>query len=1273
MSGNLRASSPSKGKDKSHRHGIINADDIEAARCALWRLIARRQNGELGQGGDLELGPKKDGNLAGGIAAKELLLGLLVLLKRQILVSTLWYSVQIFSTLATPITIYLILLWLEDDSRPTYEGYLLCIILLTLATASNYASGRSLKLSLQAGVKSRHVMNSMIFHQLLDVSVAGESTSSGEVTGLVSSSTENLTNFWNGCVGLLLQPLEALAIIIELIYFVNYAAVGALVVVMISMSAANILGRRLETEQSRRSEMQRKRNTFLSEALHGMGVIKANAWENKFKEKLQKFRVNEVKSMRKSYFQSGLLIASSNNSVDWISLAVAAFYVFIISKPLEPAITWTYWILLGILHGRIFYLPLNVKTVADGFSAFRQITEFLNRPKSVHRLKNVLEGDGSGVNVMFRLENANVCWNPLVSDEASIGSNSSCQRGLVRELTFDIRKREMTVIVGPAAAGKTTLLMGLMDEIFTQNVYRASEVTSPGSIGYASQHPFILRATIRDNIVMGRPFKLVRYNDVVAACGLLSDFEDQENGDLTFVSPTTLSGGQKQRIALARCIYNENHSVYIFDCPISALDPHVANHVIHVIFTALLKHKTVVCATNHPSLISAADQVIVLNRDGSLDKVMDDGADESILAAIEAYEKGPVEDDIQEEVGEDSLFLDEEKGGGTRKMGEWSFVKAALGSTVHAIWLAFWVLFEMAGIEASMVTLALWSERTDTITRDEEYLFLAVYSAFIVVETSAVVVRFKLYSKWMVSSNQRLFTQLLTAVFAAPASYICEVTPNWTLSLFVGSLQKLEKDLMMNFDMFYMAASFIVLLTVLMLIVSFWFVLVVVPVLGLMVLVGRRYGSTIGRLTLAKTKTAVPFTNVFSETWTGLISIRACAVGDYMMSQFKHYLDAHIDVDCKLMNVQSKLVERGRFIGILYYFGVTLVVVGLKGDVNASRSGFFLANACFSSLVVNLLITTRLELEVMNQARMRVLKFINSAPREDRNIDEYDTKLLDRLRKEKWPKQGELVLDHVWMRYEESLPHVLKDINLHIRPGENIGIVGRTGAGKSSLMAVLSRLAQVDYGCVLLDGVNINSIPLTQLRSCIAVITQDALFFSGTVRKNLDPFDEFDDLALVRRLEDVGVMDANGFSLDTKVEENGRNISAGQKQLVCLARAMLHQPSVIVMDEVTSHVDPTTEQLISTALRTYFADSTVIQIAHRLHTVVDCDRIAVMVHGEIAEFDTPLALIERQSGLFRRMSETLGPREFEKLRDVARKSMHTGTDLDNLDNLRWTA
>eukprot|EP00127_Corallochytrium_limacisporum_P002349 Clim_evm2s111 gene=Clim_evmTU2s111 len=1262
MSRNLGTDTSLKGEVKSHQQGPIDANGIELARSKVWTFIANKQNPEGLRNDNIELGIKKDGISADNITAKELLWGLFALNKRSIVISGLWYSLQIFSTLATPITIYLILLWFQDDSRPTYEGYVLCIILLVLATASNFAAGRSLKLSMHAGIKSRHVMNSMIFNQLLDVSVAGESTSSGEVTGLVSSSTESVTNFWNGCVGLVLQPLETLAIIIELIYFVQYAAIGALIVVIISLSAVNILGRRLEAEQSRRSEMQRKRNTFLSEALYGMGVIKANAWEGKFKEKLQAFRIDEVKSMRRSYFQSGMLIAASNNSVDWISFAVAAFYVFIVNKPLEPAITWTYWILLGILHGKIFYLPLNVKAVADGFSAFHQVSAFLNRPKSIHRFKDVREGDGNCDDVMFHLENAKVSWNPLETDEASTESDPDSQRGLVRDLTFDIKKNKMMAIVGPAAAGKTTLLMGLMDEIFTQNVFRASEVTGLGSIGYAPQHPFILRATIRENIVMGRSFKQARYNDVVAACGLLDDFKNQENGDMTFVSPSTLSGGQKQRIALARCIYSEDHSVYIFDCPISALDPHVANHAIHSIFSSLLKHKTVICATNHPSLISVADQVIVLGRDGCLDQVMDDGADESILTTIQTYERGPPNDDIEEEVGEDSLFLDEEEDGvGDSKMGEWSFVRAAVGSTTSVICVAFFLLVEMGAIESGMVTLALWSENPDTITRHQEYLFLAAYSAFVVLEVSAVVTRFKLYSKWMVDSNQRLFTQLLDAAFAAPASYIGEVTPNWTLSLFVGSLHKLEKDLLMNFDMFHMAATFFIVLTVLMLIVSYWFAIVVVPWLGLIVLVGRGYGSSIGKLTIAKTRTAVPFMNVFSETWNGLVSIRACAVGGYMVDQFKNYLDEHIAVDFKLTKVQNKLVERGRFIGILYYFGVTLVVVSLKGDVDASHSGFFLANACFSALIVNLLITTRLELEVMNQARMRVLKFIQSAPSEDRNIDEYDSDILDKLQQEKWPKKGELVLDHVWMRYKESLPHVLKDINLTIKPGENIGIVGRTGAGKSSLMAVLSRLVHVDRGSVLLDGVNINDIPLTQLRSCIAVITQDALFFSGTVRKNLDPFDEFDDLALVRRLEDVGLVGVNGFSLDTKVEENGRNISAAQKQLVCLARAMLHHPAVIVMDEVTSHVDPTTEKLISTALRTHFVDSTVIQIAHRLHTVVDCDRIAVMVQGEIAEFDTPSALLDKRDGLFRSMSETLGVREFEKLREMARKTMESET------------
>lgn len=241
-----------------------------------------------------------------------------------------------------------------------------------------------------------------------------------------------------------------------------------------------------------------------------------------------------------------------------------------------------------------------------------------------------------------------------------------------------------------------------------------------------------------------------------------------------------------------------------------------------------------------------------------------------------------------------------------------------------------------------------------------------------------------------------------------------------------------------------------------------------------------------------------------------------------------------------------------------------------------------------------------------------------------------------------WPEKGEVKFVDLYLKYTPEDPPVLKNLNFVIKPKEKVGIVGRTGAGKSSLIAALFRLTNID-GQVIIDGRNTKELGLHDLRSKISIIPQEPVLFSGTMRKNLDPFDEYSDEVLWKALEDVELKEAVSdltAGLNSKMSEGGSNFSVGQRQLVCLARAIIRQNKILILDEATANVDPQTDALIQTTIRKKFSECTVLTIAHRLHTIMDSDKVLVMDAGQMVEFDHPHVLLQNKKVLYGMVLQT---------------------------------
>ncbi len=390
----------------------------------------------------------------------------------------------------------------------------------------------------------------------------------------------------------------------------------------------------------------------------------------------------------------------------------------------------------------------------------------------------------------------------------------------------------------------------------------------------------------------------------------------------------------------------------------------------------------------------------------------------------------------------------------------------------------------------------------------------------------------------------------------------------------------------------------------------------------------------------------------FGESLSGTACIRAYGLQNRFIHTVRDAIDDMDSAYYLTFSNQRWLSVRLDTVGNLIVLTTAILVVTSRFSVNPAIGGLVLSYI--------------LSITQLLQFTVRQLAEVENAMNATERLHYYGTELEEEAPEHtidvrpSWPEHGEIVFDNVRMRYRAHLPLVLRDLSLHVQGGERIGVVGRTGAGKSSIMTTLFRLVELSGGFITVDGIDISKIGLRDLRSRLAIIPQDPTLFRGTVRSNLDPFNEHTDLELWSALRQSDLVH-EGASLDDKspgrihldgiVEEEGLNFSLGQRQLMALARALVRGSQIIVCDEATSSVDLETDEKIQRTMATAFAGKTVLCIAHRLRTIIHYDRICVMDAGKIAELDTPLALFETEGGIFHGMCERSGIRREDFFRN----------------------
>ncbi|KAK0397409.1 hypothetical protein QR680_002116 [Steinernema hermaphroditum] len=415
----------------------------------------------------------------------------------------------------------------------------------------------------------------------------------------------------------------------------------------------------------------------------------------------------------------------------------------------------------------------------------------------------------------------------------------------------------------------------------------------------------------------------------------------------------------------------------------------------------------------------------------------------------------------------------------------------------------------------------------------------------------------------------------------------------------------------------------------------------ILPLLIIYMAVLRFYVSTSRQLKRLESTTRSPVYSHFQETIQGVVSIRAYKCMDRFISESQKKVDENLVTYYPSIVANRWLAVRLELVGNLIVLCSALFAALFRDStgITAGLVGLSVSYALNITQTLNWAVRMTSELETNIVAVERIKEYSDS-PTEAAVESSSEEKPL-----ENWPSVGAISIENLKIRYREGLDQVLKGISLNINGKEKIGIVGRTGAGKSSLTLALFRIVEADEGRIVIDGVDISKIGLFDLRSRLTIVPQDPVLFSGTLRMNLDPFEEYSDADLWRALKLAHLesfVDSLSDRLEHKISEGGENLSVGQRQLVCLARAVLHKTRILVLDEAAAAVDMETDSLIQKTIREQFSECTVLTIAHRLNTVIDNDRLLVLERGEIREFDTPKALLEDTSSYFYLMAKDAG-------------------------------
>lgn len=1147
-----------------------------------------------------------------------------------------------------------------DGKSPIYVSYYYAVLLSLLPVLTTSLRNINTLTTTHTYIMTRTSIITIIYRKAMRLSPSGrEKFDSSKIMNLINVDANQVDGLAGFLPLLISAPVGIIISTYQLWKFLGVSMFAALLIYGLLAPITGLLTSKISGYVPEQMMVKDKRNKLTSNLFRTIKSLKLYAWETPFYERVVDVRQNEELALgRKITILFTALISLLNSTGDMVAITVFSTFLFLKEGTLTASVVFPSLLLFNLATEPFQILPMAFVNLTQMLTSQRRINELLvekdNDYLNYTRLGETAHGYEEN---SIKVENATVSWD---GDESE-------QKIALKEISFQATRGDLLCITGKVGSGKTALLRALSGDLSILN----GSVTIKGALAYCSQDAWLQNLSLKDNILFGQSYDEKWYARVVESCQLVDDIKQMPEGDKTEVGERgiSLSGGQKARVALARAIY-ARADIYLFDDVLSAVDEHVSGHLIRNIFSkdGILGNRTIVLATNNVKVLSQASTIIELAEKkiaeiSSFQEVVSHGNSSKIYRLIEEF--GHAQDLKQEAekvelrkpyvIQKEADFPDFYPPTQYAMPLDIAPVNIRLTSdddeeqdnnsvslTIYRRYFEFlpwWMYIVLIGliisttivIRSQTLYLSYMSNKALTNMFDARWYLLG-YFAIVVISIAGLI--FSMIWNLVIMGlriSNIMHNHMLWNVMHAPMSFFDKTPLGRLINRFTSDISQLDFSVPLQF---YFAIHSVIDVGVMAAII-----VISSPLSALLIIPLSFFGNKIRLLYVPSQKKISrmgsaadsPILSHIEDSLKGRLIVCSFDRMAQFSAVYEERVNYWIQITYVQRNISMWLSYRIRLIASILMLSTTLSVSWLitKNLISVGYCGAVVNFASSMGMMLTQTLGMLSQLEVSGVSLDRILEYINIDQEAPSHIEATEPD-------SSWPSSGLVKFDDLSARYSPEGPDVLKNLSFTIDGGEKIGIVGRTGSGKSTLTMAIFRILESRSGHIDIDDINTSLLGLSDLRSKLSIIPQDAQIFDGTLRENLDPLNTADDAKLWEVLELCHLkthFESIEGGLDAPLSDGGENLSRGQAQLVCLGRALIHEAKVLVLDEATASVDVETDRVVQETIRKNFSERTIITIAHRINTIMDNDRILVLDYGEIREFDTPQKLLDTK-GMF---------------------------------------
>ncbi|KAJ3362294.1 hypothetical protein HDU91_003500 [Kappamyces sp. JEL0680] len=1149
-------------------------------------------------------------------------------------------------------------------AQPFYIGFAIAFLMFATAISQTLFLHQYFQGCFMMGMQVRSSLITAIYMKSLRLSNSARQKSTvGEITNLMSVDTSKIADMCTYMHILWSGPFQICVSIYFLYQTLGPSVFGGIAVMIVMIPINALIAKKSRDLNKTQMKNKDNRTKMMDEVLSGMKVIKLYAWEKPFIERILEIREQELATLRSiAFLQSA---SSFTWSVTPFLVAFTTFctYSLISPDPLTSTKVFVSLSLFNLLSFPLAVFPSMITSAVEASVSFsRLVSFFTNEEQDPNAVTRPVVHAGSEATSLERIkiQNGSFSW------------DGSGQPLILKNINLTVKSGMLQAVVGTVGAGKSSLVSAILGDLYKM----AGTVTVVGSVAYVPQTAWITNSSVRENILFGRPFDRQFYEATLNACGLTQDLQTLMAGDMTEIGERgiNLSGGQKQRVSIARAVY-ARADVYLFDDALSAVDAHVGRHIFDRVLgpQGLLKDKARLFVTHGIHYLPNADHICMLANGsigecGTYADLME--AKGLVYGLVRDFGKKPTETEeaAKEEKEEEKTVQPGTAASVAKKIdtaiaGLMTKEESAKGSVDWQVYrsyaescgiysVIFFIIIAIVTQALSVsqnVLLSQWAAYNDrnemslhVFVKSDVFYWLFAYGALGI--SSSIFLVLQVLFAWVycgIQSARVLHITLLENVLRLPQSFFDTTPLGRILNRFSKDQYTVDEVLPRSFLGYFRTMFVVISVLAVNALGNPYYVLFAIPLAFIYAYFQRFYLATSRELKRLDSTSRSPIYSNFQETLYGVTSIRAYGQQLRFIKDMEDRVDYNQKAYYPSVSSNRWLAVRLEFIGALIVFGSAALGVGalyIDRKTSSAVIGLMLVYSLSVTQTLNWMVRQSCEIETNIVSVERIKEYIELP-------QEAPAEIPGSAPPASWPVSGMIEFQNYSTRYRPELPLVVTDLSFTVQPREKVGIVGRTGAGKSSITMALFRIIEASGGRILIDGVDVSKIGLWNLRRQLSIIPQDPVLFNGTVRQNLDPFDTVPDADVWSALEKVNLkayIALLPLKLSDPVLQNGENFSVGQRQLICLARALIRKSKVLVLDEATAAIDVETDAIIQKTIRRDMNECTILTIAHRLNTIMDYDRILVMDAGKVAEFDTPASLLSNKSGMFYALARESG-------------------------------